>query len=141
MILSITRDWRVTSRIYAITIFAMNSYMFMHVLQVREYALGILFLLCVMKLTLMLVDYDGRESVPKFPWLYIFYGTTVGLAKAHPVVPGRSISRAGGWSPKRGWVRLFREVLIGLPACRSLSCGAAVRAGLSARLCGDCRGR
>jgi hypothetical protein len=29
-----------------------------------------------------------------------------------------------------------REVLIGLPACLSLSCGVAARAGLSARLCG-----
>src|SRR5437870_2720701 len=40
-----------------------------------------------------------------------------------------------------GCVRLFRKILIGLPACRSLSCGAAARAGLSARLCGDCRAR
>jgi hypothetical protein len=35
----------------------------------------------------------------------------------------------------------FREVLIGLRACRWLSCGAAAGAGLSARLCGDCRAR
>ena len=38
-------------------------------------------------------------------------------------------------------VRLFREVLIGPPACRSLSCGAAAGAGLSARVCEDCRAR
>src|SRR5260370_19531898 len=28
--------------------------------------------------------------------------------EAHPVVPGWSISRAGGSNPKRGWVRVFR---------------------------------
>src|ERR1700757_4742070 len=48
---------------------------------------------------------------------------------------------AGGGVRNRGWVRLFREVLIGLPACRSLSSGVAAGAGLSARLCEDCRGR
>jgi hypothetical protein len=41
--------------------------------------------------------------------------------KAHPVVPGKSKSRASGSNPKLGWVRVFREVLIRLPACRSLS--------------------
>src|SRR5437667_182441 len=44
-------------------------------------------------------------------------------------------------NPKRSWVRVFREVLTGLPAYRWLSCGAAAGAGLSAPLCGDCRGR
>ena len=80
VILNIIKNWRVTSKIYAMTIFAMNGYMFMHVLQVREYALGILFLLCVIKLTLMIVDYDERECPPKFRWLYILYGITAGLA-------------------------------------------------------------
>jgi len=61
--------------------------------------------------------------------------------KAHPVVPGLSISTASGSHPERGWVRPFRGPLIGLPACRSLSCGAVAGAGLSARLCGDCRAR
>jgi predicted RNA-binding Zn-ribbon protein involved in translation (DUF1610 family) len=46
-----------------------------------------------------------------------------------------------GSNPQRGWVRPFREVLIGPPACRSLSCGAAADAGLSTRLCEDCRAR
>src|SRR6516162_352089 len=68
------------------------------------------------------------------------HGLTVS-PKAHPVVPGSSISRAGASNPKRGWVRFFREVLIGRRACRRLSCGAAAGAGLSARLCGDCRAR
>src|SRR5271163_844678 len=63
------------------------------------------------------------------------------MRKAHPVVPGWSKSRAGGSNPKRGWVRVFREVLIRLPACRLQSFGAAAGAGLSARLCGDCRAR
>ena len=80
MVLSMIREWRITSKIFAMTIFTVNGYMFMHVLQVREYALGILFLLCVMKLTLMIVDYDEIESLPKFRWLYILYGTTAGLA-------------------------------------------------------------
>ena len=80
IILRITKDWRAPSKIYLLTVFAVNGYMFMHVLQVREYPLGILFLLCVMKLTLMIVDYDERESPPKFRWLYVLYGTTVGLA-------------------------------------------------------------
>src|SRR5258705_13740468 len=60
--------------------------------------------------------------------------------EAHPVVPGWSISRAGGSNPKRGGVRVFR-VLIRLPAFRSLFFGAAAGAGLSARLFGDCRAR
>src|SRR5439155_19272688 len=50
------------------------------------------------------------------------------------------LALAGGVR-NRGWVRLFREVLTGLPACRSLSCDAAAGAGLSARLCADCRAR
>ena len=77
-------------------------------------------------------------------WLiskYIIDYDTWNANKAHPVVPGSSISRASGSNPKRGWVRFFREVLIGLGACRSLSGGAAPRAGPSARLCGDCRAR
>jgi hypothetical protein len=80
MLLLIIRDWRTTSKIYAVAVFTVNGYMFMHVLQVREYTLGILFLLCVIKLTLMIVDYDESESPQKFRGLYILYGTTAGFA-------------------------------------------------------------
>jgi hypothetical protein len=79
-VLSIIREWRITTKIYAMTIFTVNGYMFMHILQVREYPLGILFLLCVIKLTLMIVDYNEIESPLKFRWLNILYGTTAGLA-------------------------------------------------------------
>jgi hypothetical protein len=80
VILRIARNWRMISKIYAMMVFAVNGYMFMHVLQVREYALGILFLLCIIKLTLMIVDYDESECESKFLWLYILYGITAGLA-------------------------------------------------------------
>src|ERR1700676_3684720 len=86
------------------------------------------------------------------------YETTVGkLTFVFIDLPAGShlVSISGGWLSVRliplsqvdqylgraAGFGFFREALIHLPACRSLSCGAAARAGLSARLCGDCRAR
>ena len=87
------------------------------------------------------IERNLQKYAPEAKDIIVAYSAGYGTVKAHPVVPGSSISRAVASNPKRGWVRFFREVLIGLGACRSLSGGAAPRAGPSARLCGDCRAR
>jgi hypothetical protein len=78
--LRMTRTWPLLARWYlAVTTF-FSGYLLMHVLQVREYMLGLLFLALVYSFTFQLLQRELREPAAWNPALYAAYGALVGVA-------------------------------------------------------------
>jgi len=62
-LLTLSRDWRLMPRLFLLGLFAFNAYLFMHVLQIREYIAGVAFYIWS---TWVVLELDRRRLA--HPW-------------------------------------------------------------------------
>ncbi len=74
-LLALSRDWRPAARLFLLGLFSFNAYLFMHVLQIREYTAGVAFYIWTSWLVLRL---DARRL--ERPWTDTAWFTAYGLA-------------------------------------------------------------
>ena len=73
-LLILSREWRLVPRLFLIGLFSFNAYLFMHVLQIREYIAGVAFYIWS---TLLVLQLERREL--RRPWGDIAWFATYGL--------------------------------------------------------------
>jgi hypothetical protein len=74
-LLAIARDWRPAARFFLLGVFSFNAFLFMHVLQIREYIVGVAFYIWTSWLVLRL---DARRL--ERPWADTAWFATYGFA-------------------------------------------------------------
>ncbi len=74
-LLALSRDWRPSARLFLLSLFSFNAYLFMHVLQIREYTAGVAFYIWTSWLVLRL---DARRL--ERPWADTAWFTAYGMA-------------------------------------------------------------
>ncbi len=72
-ILAFVKRWRPIPQIVALSVFAFNSYLMMHVMQIREYTLGITVMIWTSYFALRLFRLDLRSIPTALPW-FVGYG-------------------------------------------------------------------
>ena len=77
-LLSLSKTWRLVPRLFLLGIFAFNAYLFMHVLQIREYIVGVAFYIWSTWLVLRLIARPLERSWSDVAW-FVAYGILLTL--------------------------------------------------------------
>ncbi len=72
-LLALSRDWRLPPRLFLVGVFSFNAYLFMHVLQIREYILGVAFYIWSTWLVLRLLERSLSRVWADIAW-FAAYG-------------------------------------------------------------------